>query len=470
MTASQPDNPSASEGHGYISLKERYWQEMTALNGKLPTGATRPVAPARQALPGLKPAQPAPEAGGSPQQPAASVGLLPPAVTKKPAPAATPNGQAPHWLLDTELLSRATISAPNWVVRCPRGDGLLPAGLSVLVGDPGSGKSTLIRALIASLTTGEGYFGVKEPSEALFLAWEDDQGSGILPHLLACGGDPGRVHMLRGMKTEDGRQTAWTPTEANMEVLRAFLDCRPGVRLVVVDVLSSLLSMGGVDSSGSEEVRRVLDPLHKLGQELGVAVLLLHHQNKRMGEKALVRVAGSVQVTGTARMVWLLAVDPEDAALRRLAPVKCNLAGNSSGFAFREKLADRQAVCTRTRLLGIQIPDSLPDYLFRNLEVLDTQPVSAEDLLQRVGAVKEESQEDCSEWLLAALAANGGAIASAQLQASAREQGIGERQLERTKCKLRDEGQVGYKKRAGSWWVVGKNHNHAETARTVFDN
>ena len=69
-------------------------------------------------------------------------------------------------------------------------------------------SAALIRGLVASLSTGEGPFRVDGPCEALFLAWEDDEASGILPHLLACGGDPRKVHMLRGVTDEEVPEVA----------------------------------------------------------------------------------------------------------------------------------------------------------------------------------------------------------------------------------------------------------------------
>ena len=191
--------------------------------------------------------------------------------------------------------------------------------------------------------------------------------------------------------------------------------------------------------------------------------------NKRVGERALVRVAGSVQVTGTARMVWLLAADPDDPSVRQLAAVKCNLAGKSAGFAFREQSADRHEVNQWAHKLGMVIPDNLPDYLFRKLEVAESQPVSAEDLLKGILETTEGSAEKCDEWLLATLAGNRGEITSLDLSREAKSQGIAERALAVCKTRLKAEGVVRYEKRNGAWWVVSKNRDLAQAADEVFD-
>ena len=227
-------------------------------------------------------------------------------------------GSEPIWTLQTEPLSQVKPVPVQWVVRAPDGGGLLPSGLVIFVGDPGAGKSTITRQIISSVTTGAGDFEA-EPGEVLILYWEDDEASDILPHVLACGGDPRRVHLTRGITSDIGDSQAFAPV--HLGLVREHLEKNPNIKLVVIDVLASMTSSGGRDSHNGEDIRGILDPLHKLGQELGVAILLLHHQNKRVGESALTRIGGSVQIAGTARLVWLIASDPDQPEIRRLAEV-----------------------------------------------------------------------------------------------------------------------------------------------------
>ena len=49
---------------------------------------------------------------------------------------------------------------------------------------------------------------------------------------------------------------------------------------------------------------------------------------------AMYRVSGSMAFVGVARAAWLVARDKEDPKLRHLAPVKCNLTAETTGFSF----------------------------------------------------------------------------------------------------------------------------------------
>ena len=482
----QPENQQPAQP---LTMKERFYLEILKRGGKLPPGAKMPPIP--EGYPAL---QPAPQPAPAPRVRANPYETFGPGVetgaqawesnrkkeekkeenkeTKRESGASAGRGRpAPSFNekrrrhLVTVPLNRFEMTAPDWVVRCPSGAGLLPTGLSMLVGDPGAGKSTLIRALVSSLSTGKGPFPVDKPTATLFLAWEDDVSSGILPHVVACGGDASRVHLLREVRDDHGDTALWTPTPDHIDLLRDYLTGFQEVRLVVVDVLSSLLAMGGVDSTGAEEVRRVLDPLHRLGQETGVAILLVHHQNKRVGEKALTRVAGSVQVTGTARLVWLLAADPQDPSLRRLAAVKSNLPGRSQGFAFREVATDREQFFQRVKQMGLKAPSNLPECLLRRLEVVDTAPVSVEDLTAR-GA--DSGTANPVFWLKTALAAHAGEIATGDLAKLANSEGISERGLEAAKTQLKREGSVRYEKRSTGWWVVSSAREQIQKVQELF--
>jgi hypothetical protein len=104
--------------------------------------------------------------------------------------------------------------------------------------------------------------------------------------------------------------------------------------------------------------------------------------------------------------------------------------------------------------------------LLRRLEVVDTAPTSAEDLL---APASKTIQEDCEHWLKTALAANAGEVNSGELKQMAITDGIGERPLEAAKSRLRKIGLIHYEKRSGSWWIISSTHKEIAMASEVFD-
>lgn len=75
-----------------------------------------------------------------------------------------------------------------------------------------------------------------------------------------------------------------------------------GARLVVLYPLSAYI---GEDTgiNAANEVRRQFRPLIKIAIEQRCAILIVHHMNKNLGQKAINRAVGSVDICGAHRKV-----------------------------------------------------------------------------------------------------------------------------------------------------------------------
>jgi AAA domain len=220
-----------------------------------------------------------------------------------------------------------------WRDRIPRGK------VTVLDGDPGTGKSTLTLTIAAKVTTGSPFPDGARPErgDVILLSAEDDIGDTIRPRLEAAGADLARCWVLPDV-------TPVVPPEAKPEPPRppefpADLDALEGMvkdkaaALVVVDPLMAFLS-GQVDSHRDQDVRRVLASLGYMAARTDAAVVIVRHMNKGTGS-ALYRGSGSIGIVGAARAGLLVAPDPDDDSRRVLAMTKSNLAKMPDALAYR---------------------------------------------------------------------------------------------------------------------------------------
>jgi AAA domain-containing protein len=101
--------------------------------------------------------------------------------------------------------------------------------------------------------------------------------------------------------------------------------------LIIMDPITSY--MGKIDGHQTVDVRTVLEPLATFAEKHDVAVLAISHPPKATQSKALHAVTGSLAYVAAARMVFVIAKEPETER-RLLLPVKNNLGPPSPGLGF----------------------------------------------------------------------------------------------------------------------------------------
>jgi hypothetical protein len=216
--------------------------------------------------------------------------------------------------------------------------GRIPLGkLTLLIGDPGLGKSLVTIDIAAHVSRGSKFPDGEscELGDVIFLSAEDDAADTIRPRLDAAGADVARVHKLEGMRiTLADNSTVDRPFDLakGIAALEDALAHIPGVRLIIIDPISAYL--GGADSNANAEVRELLSPLAALAAKYGVAVLCVTHLRKSAGA-AVHRAIASIAFTAAARAVWAVASDSSDINRRLMLMVKLNLCPNVGGLAFR---------------------------------------------------------------------------------------------------------------------------------------
>ena len=213
--------------------------------------------------------------------------------------------------------------------------GRIAAGkLTLLDGDPGVGKSTLLCELAARVTRGEPLPGgaPATPRAVVLFSAEDDLHDTIRPRIDAAGGDPRRViSVLTVPDAQDHGRPLAIPEHAPL--LEAVI-AHASAALVIIDPLVAFLSRR-LRASSDQDMRRALGSLRAVGERTGVAIVAVRHLNKSAGDNPLYRGGGSIGIIGAARGGLLLAPDPDDPQRRILAVAKGNYSRPVPSLAFR---------------------------------------------------------------------------------------------------------------------------------------
>ena len=208
----------------------------------------------------------------------------------------------------------------------------VPLGVvTIFAGRGGEGKSTFALHLAAEVNVGALAGDLQgTQASALVISHEDDWSVTMKPRLVGAGADLERVFKLAVAVTVDERTNETVPVmPLDIELLRAAIE-ETGARLLIVDPITATI---GGDLHKLADVRRALDPLASLAQELEVAVICIMHFNKGGGNVSD-KVSGSHAFRDVARSVLLFATD-EETGQRVVSVDKSNYsAERGSSFAF----------------------------------------------------------------------------------------------------------------------------------------
>lgn len=217
--------------------------------------------------------------------------------------------------------------------------GRIPYGkVTLLVGDPGLGKSFLSLYIASRLSTGNPLHGdTDRPPKisTLLLSAEDDLADTIRPRLDRMGADVAHISAFRGVleKDEDGREIErMVRLDTDLAELE-YQIAQTGARFVVVDPVNAYL--GKTDGNQDIDLRRVLNPLAMIAARHKVAMLVVTHSNKRSEGNKLHRVMGSLAYVGLARSVLAVGADPDTPGRCNMVQIKNNLAAQALGLGYR---------------------------------------------------------------------------------------------------------------------------------------
>lgn len=195
-------------------------------------------------------------------------------------------------------------------------------GLTLLGGREGVGKSTVACAWVAAATLGN--LDNKEPLNVLYLHTEDSREATIVPRLRAADADLERVYFLDIELQYDGEDTieSGLVLPAHFPYLRQVIEDN-NIGMIVLDAAKSAMA-SNIDGNRDESVRRMLDPMNKIADELGCVFLGLVHFGKRESSDTGKLITGSIAWSQVARSV--IAVAKDEGGKLLVATTKHNLA------------------------------------------------------------------------------------------------------------------------------------------------
>lgn len=315
----------------------------------------------------------------------------------------------------------------------------IPFGkVTIIQGDPGEGKTTMVLQIIAKLTRGEPILlnqksqkeaqkdseknlkqevlsqdNSMQPVNVIYQTAEDGLGDTIKPRLLAAGADCSRVLVI------DDREQPLTMLDVRLE--EAIMQTK--ARMVVLDPIQGFLGTD-VDMHRANEIRPLMKGVAVLAEKYHCAIILIGHMNKNSNGKSSYRGLGSIDFQAAARSVLIVGRLKDEPELRVMCHVKSSLAPEGKSVAFR---LDKET----------------------GFQWIGEYDISADDLLS--GDARGQKSRIAKEFLLDILADGG--MAQKKIEEEASKQGIKKKTLRNAKQEL----EIDSVKRGNQWfWILSE--------------
>ena len=315
----------------------------------------------------------------------------------------------------------------------------IPFGkVTIIQGDPGEGKTTMVLQIIAKLTRGEPILLSKksqkeaqqdseenlkqevlsqdnpiQPVNVIYQTAEDGLGGTIKPRLLAAGADCSRVLVI------DDREQPLTMLDVRLE--EAIMQTK--ARMVVLDPIQGFLGTD-VDMHRANEIRPLMKRMAVLAEKYYCAIILIGHMNKNSNGKSSYRGLGSIDFQAAARSVLIVGRMKDEPETRVMCHVKSSLAPEAKSVAFR---LDKET----------------------GFQWIGEYDISADDLLS--GDARGQKSRIAKEFLLDILADGG--MAQKKIEEEASKQGIKKKTLRNAKQEL----EIDSVKRGNQWfWILSE--------------
>lgn len=284
-----------------------------------------------------------------------------------------------------------------WKPMIPFGD------VTIVQGDGGDGKTTMMLKIAAMLSRGEvppsledGYLIEQsniEPLSTFFLTSENKAGSVAVPKFENEGGDSS---MLMFNDETNGHMTL------TKEELTEAIE-QTGARLIIIDPLQAFLP-NGVNLGNIAKMREIFTMLTNVAETNNCAIVIIGHLNKNEHSRAIHRGLGSVDIAAAARSILLVEADKRNEMIRYVRNIKCNYDGAEHAkillhFDENHRLSFREAVseerCTQIDKATVLLYELLQNGAVPVSEAKERcllegiSPKTAQRAKQQIGAIQK---------------------------------------------------------------------------------
>ena len=286
----------------------------------------------------------------------------------------------------------------------------IPYGkLTIVQGDPGDGKTTLVLNIAAKLSKGEGLdskMKLTEPLNVIYQSAEDGLADTVKPRLETAGANCENISVI----DESIKSLSMIDERLEEAVIRT------KAKLLILDPIQAYLG-GGMDMNRANEARDMTKKLATLAEKYQCAIILIGHMNKNSNGKSSYRGLGSIDFQAAARSVLIVGRVKDEPEIRVICHVKSSLAPEGDAIAFR---LDKE----------------------KGFHWIGKYDISAEDLLSGDGrGQKIRSAKDFLKEILA-----NGSMEQAKIAEEAEERGIKKKTLWNAKKELQiDSVKIGNK-------------------------
>jgi len=297
----------------------------------------------------------------------------------------------------------------------------IPFGkLTIIQGDPGDGKTTMVLNIAAKLSKGETFDDHMiggDPINIIYQTAEDGLADTVKPRLESAGADCTRISVI------DESDKSLSMADSRIE--EALIQTK--AKLLILDPIQAYLG-GEMDMNRANEARDMTKRLGALAEKYKCAIVLIGHMNKASGNKAAYRGMGSIDFYAVARSVLLVGRIEGEPNLRAMVQIKNNLAafGNSKAFELSEE----------------------------GFTWIGDYEITADEVLG--GVMPRANKQEKAKEILRKMAETRSLVPSSEIMEHAKEEGISKRTMENAKKEL----DIKAKKQNNVWYWNLDNYRH----------